>query len=203
MMILLTACQYSPYAPAPTSVILTPSPTSSFTPTVTFWKAPIVTATPISASITTDEDLENLIEQLYPFCIGVNILKTSSPSAPSRLEFIESDVKSNLEGYRILEIADNSNGSLQAFVACKAELCQEQVYVTDNMTGKTYEVDWDYRLPWRPIQRLTWINNDLLAFYQPANPSHGSIKLISYSEKEYLFSAMVLPESYCSTPVLN
>ena len=179
----------------------TPSPTKMVTPTARTWPTPKVTATALTATINTDGELESLIEQIYPFCIGqLNDANSSALYAPSHLQFIKSEILLDPEKIWISEVADNLDDTLQAFVACEVELCHPQIYVRKSATGEVYEIDWEFRMPWRPINQIIWINNDLLAFYQSANPYAGTIKVISFSKKEYLFSAMVFPDEYCLMP---
>jgi hypothetical protein len=55
-------------------------------------------------------------------------------------------------------------------------------------------------MPWRPIQWVTWINNDTLAFFQSSNPEQGQIIVINVDKREYLYAAIVFPDYACTTP---
>ena len=127
--IFLTACQSSAQVlistetPSITETLLfTTTPFLSDTPTQTqtVLIIPKITATPIIKSFNSDDDLKNLINQIYPFpCIGYNYAKAplSDVNHASELTFIEVDVQPDPNKYWVSEIADNADGSRQAFVA--------------------------------------------------------------------------------------
>jgi len=202
----VAACQSSKQVFISTETpILTSTPLLYDTPTPTTTKliTPKITATPILANINTDDDLKHLVKQLYPFpCIGYNYAKApvSDVNHASKLNFIEVDIHPDQKQYWVSEIADNIDGNRQAFVACKPELCQDKIYVQDDKSQKVYEIDWEARMPWRPIQWITWINNDTLAFLQSANPDHASIIVINFERKEVLYQAVIYPDYACTTP---
>ena len=204
----VAACQSSKQFFIPTETpILTSTPFLFDTPTPTTTKliTPKITATPILANINTDDDLKRLVKQIYPFpCIGYNYAKAplSDVNHASKLNFIEVDIHPDPKQYWVSEIADNIDGNRQAFVACKPEFCQEKIYVQDDKSQKVYEIDWEARMPWRPIQWVTWINNDTLAFLQSANPDHASIVVINFENKEVLYQAAIYPDYACTTPTI-
>jgi hypothetical protein len=189
-----TAVAQTVYVDIPTTIVATP--------TATWWMTPKVTATPIAAQLGTSDDLYHLLKKLYPECpcIGYNYANSSSPQAVSKVEFIEVDIQPDSKLHWISEIADNIEKSLQAFVACEPELCQDKIYIKDEKTQKVYEVNWEWRVPWRPIQWVTWINNDTLAFFQSSNPEQGQIIVINVDKREYLYAAIVFPDYFCTTP---
>ena len=213
---ILAACRSSiqisgsietPFLLETTSLTYTPVPSDTPIPTVTFLITPKITATPINASIETDDDLNQLIEQLYPMpCIGFNFAKSTKTDVlhASKLNLIEVDLQPDSKQYWVSEVADNVDQSRRAFVACKPELCQDKIYVQNRKTGIVYEIDWDHRMPWRPIQWITWINNDTLSFLQSSNPDHALIIAINFDKSEVLYEAIVFPDYYCvtSTPTL-
>jgi hypothetical protein len=197
--LIFTACQSSVQAPVPSSTPL-PAETSTSQPKAVI--TPKITATPIVAKINTDDDLEYLVEQLYSIpCIGYNFAKApqSDLNHASTLNFIEVDIQPDHNRYWVSEIADSADGSRQAFVACEPEFCQDKLYVSDEKTEKVYEIDWEARMPWRPIQWVTWINNDTLAFLQSSNPDHALLFAFNFEKKEVLYEAVVFPDYYCAT----
>ena len=210
--IFLTACQSSAQVLISTETpsitetpLFTTTPFLSDTPTQTqtVLIIPKITATPIIKSFNSDDDLKNLINQIYPFpCIGYNYAKAplSDVNHASELTFIEVDVQPDPNKYWVSEIADNADGSRQAFVACKPDFCQDKIYVQDKKSQKVYEVDWDARMAWRPIQWITWINDSILVFLQSANPDHAMVLAVDFEKREVLYQAVVFPDYACRTP---
>jgi len=195
---MLVACQStSPFA-LPSK---TPEPTLTVSPTATQIFIPKVTATPVTASIGTDDELYLLLKKIYPMCpcVGMNYANTSSENAPSELEFIEANIEPDPNHYWVSEIADNISKSHQAFVACDPGFCQDKIYMADNNTHKVYEINWGWRMPSRPIQWVTWINNDSLAFFQSSNSQQGQIIVVDVNKRKYLFAAIVFPDYFCIT----
>ncbi|MBN1451066.1 MAG: hypothetical protein JW963_08640 [Anaerolineales bacterium] len=206
----LAACQSLTQVSISTDTFLTGTPFHTSTsllsdtplPTATVLITPKITATPILATINTDDDLIRLIEQIYLLpCIGFNFAESPPPDVlhVSKLNFIEVDVQPDPNIYWISEIADNADGSRQAFVACEPEFCQDKLYIQDDKTEKVYEIDWESRMPWRPIQWVTWINNDILAFLQTSNPDHALLVAVNFDKREVLYEAVVFPDYYCAT----
>ena len=193
--LILMACQSS----SPSSIPLSSETSASRAKVVI---TPKITATPIVAKISKDGDLEHLVEQLYPMpCIGYNFAKAplSDVNHASTLNFIEVDIQPDSNKYWISEVADSADGSRQAFVACEPEFCQDKLYVSDHQTATVYEIDWEARMPWRPIQWVTWINNDIVAFLQSSNPDHALLLAINFDKREVLYEAVVFPDYYCAT----
>ena len=186
---------------------LVPAVIDTPTPTATVMITPMITATPIVARIDSIADLDHLIHEIYSYpCIGFNFAEfPSADLQPSRLEFIDTNIQPDSKLYWVSEIADNVDHSRQAFVACDPTLCQDKIYVKVFNTTEEYEINWDARLPWRPIQDVTWINNNILAFFQSANPDHGLIVAVDVDRRKILYEAVVFPDYYCTpfTPPLS
>lgn len=181
-----------------------PKPTNTFTvPTATYKiMTPVITATPFSETIEIEDDIERLVRRLYTWwspCIGYNYAKESSEMPSWELEFIDVDIQPDPQLYWVGEVADNLDGSRQAFVACSPDLCQPKIYVADNETEKVYEINWGARQPHRPISQVVWLNRSVLAFYQSVNPERAQISVVDFDEKEYLYGALIFPDYFCST----
>lgn len=162
----------------------------------------MITATPIKQEFASDGELKTLMHQIYPYpCMSYNYANEplSAVNHASTLAFIEADVQPDPQKYWVSEVADNVDGTRTAFVACSPEFCQEKIYVQDNSTKKVFEVDWDARMPWRPIQWITWVNNDTLVFLQSANPDHAMVLAVDFEKREVLFQAVVFPDYACQT----
>jgi len=175
----------------------------SIMPTVTWWVTPQITATPISVTLNENIKIDDVIKQLHPgICTSFNLaIETPQPvdvPPPYTLKFIEVNEQPNPNLYYYEEIADNIDKSRQAFIACKPESCQDKVYVKENKTGKVYEIDFG-AMTWRPIQWLTWINNDTLVFAQSSNPHYGLIVAVNLDKKEYQYYGMATDECLQNT----
>jgi len=212
--VLIVACQSSVLASTATEVFssiekstftMTLLPTSTPTQMPAVLITPIITATPFNAIINADADVDQLIGKIFPgLCIGFNFAEFPSVDLqPSKLEFIEADVQPDPKLYWVSEIADSADKSRQAFVACKPEFCQDKIYVKNANTGKVFEINWDARMPWRPIQWITWINSDILTFFQSSNPDHGLIIAVNVDKREVLYESVVFPDYVCSTSTLT
>jgi hypothetical protein len=181
---------------------LAPPPSATYRIPVT---TPEITATPIFAKVSTDKDLEFIIEkQIYPYpCFGYNFTKSplTDINHASKLNFIEVDFQPDSKKYIVEEIANNANGNRKAWVACdNADNCKDKIYVQDNKSKKVYEIDWEDSMPWRPIQWITWINSDILTFLQSANPDQALVMAINFDERKVLYEAIIFPDYACITP---
>ncbi len=208
MVVVLAACQSSSITLTQPSTITSTLPLVSDTPipTAIMWITPQITATPQYALIRTDDDLKQVADDwAHRFCVGQNEVNTLADWDSSNLKFIEVDIQPDPNKYWISEIADNLDNSLRAFVACKPDLCRNQIYVKDNKTGKVYEIDWKLKTTWRPIQQVQWINYDTFVFFQPADSTHGQAVAINFNKKEYIYSGIAYPKSNCpiATPTIT
>ena len=192
----------------PTTITTLPQTATSIspTPTATWWMTPAITATPLNIVLAKDTEIRNVIMQLHPtLCAGANLaIETPPPQdvpAPYPLKFVEVNDPPDPNSYYFEEIADNSDNSRRAFIACKPEKCQDDVYVKDNQTDTVYKIGFG-AMSWRPIQWLTWINKDTLLFTQSSNPHYGLIVAINVDKQEYQYYGMASDEYQCvsSTP---
>ncbi len=147
----------------PTSVniaLALPSHTPTQIYTQIMWPTPILTATPIVLLKTTKEEAKNIIDQLYkvdPQC-KLDILNTDDmPVKKPNLTFQKSEIRPDPEKVWISEIADNPTKTLRAFVACDPSLCQQKLFLEHRQSGIIYELNWEGRIPYRPISRIMWI----------------------------------------------
>jgi hypothetical protein len=169
------------------------------------WITPIVTATPVLSAPETSE-VEGLMARMYyEFCVGQNEVGLSTTWDSSNLRLVESGMQPDSSKYWISEIADNVENTREAFVACKPESCQNQIYIKDNRLNKVYEIDWSRKTLGLPIQKMLWINNDILTFVQTSDSTHRQIIMIDVLRQKYLFSAVIYPKSNCpiATPTLT
>lgn len=171
--------------------------TVTVAPTQDIYPTPMITATPITST----DDISVLLQNPFGWpCIGNNIVERPSDIyTPANVEFIPSNIEPDSQKYWISELADSADKSQQAYVGCAPEFCQQKVYVKDSQSN-IYEVNWDKRLPWRSIQRIVWIYNNTLAFYQSASPSYGEILAVNTQTRELVYEASVFPDFSCLTP---
>ena len=205
--LLLVACQTlksmpitSTQNPLPTrsNPSSTLSPASPSSPSATFPSpriTPKITATPIVATIRTDNDLESLIEKIYPSsCIGLNFAKASQSDMPhaSKLDFIEI-VNVQPTPYWVSEIAYNPDGSRKAWVACdNPNGCMERLYVQDVKSKKIYEINWEWQFA--DTYDVIWINSDMLVFI-----NRNIIMAINFEQRKVVYEAVIFPYYYCAT----
>jgi hypothetical protein len=168
------------------------------TPTATWWITPQITATPMNLPTNTDDEMIGILQKTHSNeCFGQNEIDQRSPSS---LKFNEINELPDSSVYYVEEIADNINNSRKAIVACMPDKCVAYVYVKDNVTSKVYQIDWGGRINWRPIQRLIWIDQDVLLFDQSANPHFGHILVIDVAQKEFKYFGMSSEQCLQSTP---
>jgi len=192
--------------PAITETV-TPSQTSTPiipTPTPTWWLIPAVTATPLNLALSEKGEIDSLIEQLHPgICTGNNLAILTPPPidvpAPSKLEITEVSTSPNQQTHYVSAIADNIDGSLQAFIACEPEKCEDYVYVKNIKTGTVYSVDFG-TLTYRPLMWLIWVNKDTFIVAQSSNPHYGKIVAINFNAQEYVYYGMAGDCWYTPTP---
>lgn len=217
----LIACQSSKPVPVFSTQTLIPTATRPFTatPQPTFYtpvplatfriliQTPVITSTPIVAKISTAKDLNFVIQhQIYPYpCFGDNFAKAPLTDAnhASKLNFVEVNVQLDSNKYLVEEIAENASGNQKAWVACNdADHCEDKLYVQEYKSEKVYEITWEGQMLWRPIQRITWINNDILTLLQSANPDQFLVMAINFAKREVLYEGIIFPENACaiSTP---
>lgn len=148
--------------------------------------------------------MKRLVKQFYTWwspCIGYNFATSSSEMSPPRnIEFIEVNIQSDPYMQFILEIADNHDKSYQAFTACEnMENCHPKIFVKDIAREKIYEVNWEARIPWRPIDSVIWFSDDVFGFYQSVNPERAQVIVIDFEKRSYVFDALIFPDYFCST----
>jgi hypothetical protein len=166
---------------------------------------PIITATPITAKVSTDEELNFIIrKRIYRYpCFGYNFAKEplTEVNHASKLNFVEVNFQPDSQKYIVEELAYNTNGSRRAWIACdNGDHCEDKIYVQDNKTEKVYEITWEDQMLWRPIQWITWINNDILTLLQSANPDHALVMAINVDKREVLYEGIIFPDYVCTTP---
>jgi hypothetical protein len=153
--LMILACKpivaQSPVATQTFSLTSTPTPTPipkssntlTATPAATFYITPRVTATPVTETINTEDDLDKIVRRIYSWwspCIGYNFAKESSEDSIfiGELTFLEVSIEPHTDKYWVSEIADNFDKSRQAFVLCEQTFCQDKIYFKDNDTQKIY-----------------------------------------------------------------
>jgi hypothetical protein len=186
--------------PVPSLTISSPSPT----PTATWWVTPVITATPLDVVFDSNMTVEKVIRQMHPgICTGSNLAIAPPPPKdlpfPFPLKFVQVEGAPDRTSYYFHEIADNIDGSRQAFIACNPEECQDKVYVRDTTTEEVLEIEFG-AVPGRPILWLAWINRDTLVFTQSSNPHYGLVVVIDFDKRQYQYYGMASDECSGRTP---
>jgi hypothetical protein len=199
---------YEPTVASTLEATRTPEVTSAFEPTLTptWWVTPKITATPIASSPATAEELTTLLKQLYSIttpCYG-SLLNIQSPQVEpvGTPEFIEVTIQ--LEKWWIEEIADNYTNNLRAFVACDPAFCQHKLLVKNLSSEEIYEINWNARMSWRPIDNLIWLGDNILAFEQSTGPYFWHIVALDVQARNfvhYSIASSQCPLTPTSTPV--
>jgi hypothetical protein len=196
----IVGCAQSNLAMAPTPTLymqptksvatatLNPSPTSLSTSTVRK-VTPYMGATPISAQIKTSTDLDNIMWQLFPMlCNKHNILLETPvpidahPPTILSINQVESLPDPNL--YWVSAIADSVDKNRRAYIAGKQGFAENIILVKDNNTNKVFEIHYEI-LSGRWVERLRWINNDILIFFQSGSPHMGFIYAVNIDQNKY------------------
>jgi hypothetical protein len=211
--IMLASCQNLSAAPVPSETSSpvatnTPiSPTASVTPlplsALPINPQPWSVVTPQKSIIRSQQDLENKIHSVFPACIDKN--KAASPTGlgTQPLSFVEANIHPAMTGVKLSASADNVGYTRRAFVACKVDTCSNQLFVREKSSGRVYAIEWGTDVSSHPIYWLTWLDSDILIFFQLLDQTYGQIIAINYETRELLYSAFAYPKDNCPiTPVV-
>jgi hypothetical protein len=91
------------------------------------------------------------------------------------------------------------NRTRRAFVACGIDHCQDRLFIEDLVTAQVIEATFSMRMPWRPLSRLAWIDNDVLAFTQSSNPHYGFRFAIDVSQKQHILILMLADDCFVNS----
>jgi hypothetical protein len=201
--VLLVAFILASYAPvaipaltetATSSQTFAPIPSASITPTLE--TAPKITATPLNLPLSQKDEIPFLIEKMYPnekiyphVCVGDNpAILTPPPQStltPPNLKITELSLSEQQLLDRI-EIADNIDHSLRAYLACIYTNCND-LYVQNNKTGRVYKVDFGARTDFW-LQGLFWVNKDtFLVAQHTSNMQYTLSVAINFNKQEYVY----------------
>ncbi|MPM06311.1 hypothetical protein SDC9_52610 [bioreactor metagenome] len=148
-----------------------------------------LTATPFYEVPNTQNDLNKLVEGIYSIdsnC-SIDVLTTNSIKYEKPvLSLLPSTFEPIDNNYFINEIADNTSQTIRAYIACDINDCQEKLYLKNLNTGIVSLIDWNGRQEYRPLARLVWIGEDLLAFVQQNSPAAAIISVINVKEEKFI-----------------
>ena len=144
--------------------------------------------------------LAEAMMQIYPDDSGIEYKIVDNRSFAEGNEIIFDFVTIEVESIASLTVdagdSISPNGAYHAFTACDLELCQQRLFIENMESSQIFEVLFSMRLPWRPLDRLVWLDESILAFSQPSNPHYGFRFAIDISQKEHLLTLVLADECY-------
>jgi hypothetical protein len=108
--------------------------------------------------------------------------------------FVETSVSPDLER-KITEVV-NQGETFRAFTACNPDLCHERIFVENLSTGQVFDIQFSGYMAWRPITQMGWLNNDVLLFTHPSQPSYGYRYAVNVSKQRFLLAILVTDECF-------
>jgi len=109
-------------------------------------------------------------------------------------KFIETTVGPDLS--RRLNQVTNPSQTFRAFTVCNPDLCHERIFVENLSTGQTFEIWFSGYMAWRPITHIHWLDDDVLLFSHPSQPSYGFRYAVDVREQEFLLVILVTSECF-------
>lgn len=148
-----------------------------------------LTATPFTEVPDTQKGLNRLVEGMYSIdsnC-SIDVLTTNSIKYEKPvLSLLPSTFEPLDNNYFIYEIADNTSQTIRAYIACDINDCLSKIYLQDLNSSVVSQVVWNGQQDYRPIGRLVWIGDDLLAFVQQNGPAAAIISVINVKEEKFI-----------------
>lgn len=130
--------------------------------------------------------------QVYPDDGSVlyTIFKGIDGDEETVFEFAAFDTKEIVD-FIMQEDVPSPNGIYQAFVACDENHCQPRLFIENLQTNETVEATFSERMPWRPLDRLSWLNDTVLAFSQSSNPHQGFRFAVDIEQRQHLLTLLI------------
>lgn len=156
-------------------------------------------ASPIANQEQEEAELATTMMQVYPDDGSVLyvVFKGFNGDEETVFEFANADTK-EFADFMIIEDATSPNGIYRAFVACDENHCQPRLFIEDLQTNETTEATFTERMPWRPLDRLTWLNDTVLAFSQSSNPHQGFRFAVDIQQRQHLLTLLIYDECLVS-----
>lgn len=154
---------------------------------------PRVTATPQDFDLKNDDVISEFVRKSHPgVCPAINLVKNPEPDfmpPPPAVTVSEVAAFPDTRSYYVSEMADNSDGTLRAAIACTGEHCVDNVYVRNQKSGKVYIVNFGAEQG-RPLQWLVWLNRDTFLIIQSFSPHTGLIAAIDFTHQKFMHYGM-------------
>lgn len=163
----------------------------------------IVESIPPTRSFDSDASLAEAMMLVYPDDRSENYIIAGDNFFPGgteiTFEFEDIAPDSIASLTTVEEDAISPNGMFRAFVACEYDNCQPRLFV-ENLTDSSqlFEVTFSMRMPWRPLDRLAWVDDNVLAFSQFSNPHYGFRYAIDVDQRKYLLTLVLVDECFKS-----
>ena len=162
-----------------------------------------IEAIPPTRSFDSDEALAEAMMLVYPddnsenYIIAGDNFFLGGTEIAFEFEDITSDSIASLT--TVEEDVISPNGMFRAFVACEYDNCQPRLFI-ENLTDSSqlFEVVFSMRMPWRPLDRLAWVDDNVLAFSQFSNPHYGFRYAIDVNQREHLLTLVLVDECFKS-----
>lgn len=154
---------------------------------------PRITATPQDLDLQNDEVIKEFVRKSHPgVCPAINLVENPEPDfmpPPPAVTVSEVAAFPDTRSYYVSEIADNSDGTLRAAIACTGERCVDNVYVRNQQSGKAYIVNFGAEQG-RPLQWLVWLNHDTFLIFQSFSPHTGLVAAIDFAHEKFVHYGM-------------
>ena len=154
---------------------------------------PRVTATPQDFELNNDDVISAFVRKSHPgVCPAINLVENPEPDfmpPPPAVSTSEVAAFPDTRSYYVSEIADNSDGTLRAAIACTGERCVDNVYVRNQQSGKVYLVNFGAEQG-RPLQWLVWLNRDTFLIFQSFSPHTGLVAAIDFTHEKFVHYGM-------------
>lgn len=166
--------QTAPWLP-PTSIPLSSPLLSVNTPTTT------VTETLATAMVT-----------MLPY--SDTLLYSPVLEDSPEVRFVETTTGPDLK--RTLNEATNRSETFRAFTACNSDPCHEKIFTQNLSTGQIFEIQFPGYMAWRPITQMNWLNDNVLLFTHPSQPSYGHRYAVNVGEQRLLLIILLTNECF-------
>ncbi|BCY16491.1 hypothetical protein hrd7_03400 [Leptolinea sp. HRD-7] len=152
-----------------------------------------VTATPQNFDLQNDDEITEFVRKSHPgMCPAINLVENPEPDfmpPPPAVTVSEVAAFPDTRSFDVSEMADNSDGTLRAVIACEGERCVDNIYVKNQKTGKVYIVNFGAEQG-RPLQWLVWLNRDTFLIIQSLSPHTGLVAAIDFTQRKFVHYGM-------------
>lgn len=118
-----------------------------------------------------------------PFDRGFEVTEVpfGIPADWSQIEFVPNP---DIDRQLLVDAVFNLDQSLALYNPCTPGPCR--IVFEETATNQLYELTGPF-LPWRPISRQVWLNNDIVGFDIWSNPHYGFHYEIDFTHREVIY----------------